>query len=227
MRRKIIYISDPQCGWCYGNAKNITDIYHRFKSVFDFELLNGGMWVDEHSPRGGQQISNYIKERAHQITAITGRSIHSSFFELIADTKQILSSLEPSAAIVLVKELKPESTFVFAKQLQDAMFKEGKPLDVLRTYLPLLKHLDIDHEKFENHWMTNQNLENTFKEFALSKFMTKSYPTLLLQEGDNVTTIASGYFDLKTVESKLMLLDSSVIKQQDNDHNYCKINRDC
>ena len=38
---KIIYIMDPQCGWCYGNSDNITALQEEFKDDFEANLRRG------------------------------------------------------------------------------------------------------------------------------------------------------------------------------------------
>ncbi|WP_109301048.1 DsbA family protein [Aquimarina sp. AU474] len=225
MKGKLIYVSDSQCGWCYGNGENISMIYNTFKNDFDFEFLNGGMWVGQDAPRGGRQISDYINARAPRLTAITGRDIDPAFFGLIADPSQVLSSLEPSAAIVLIKELNPEHTFTFAKEVQNALFKEAKPLDILDTYIPILEKLAIDQTQFTNRWMQDDNLTKTHKEFQIARGMANGFPTFILEQGDKKTVLASGYFDVQAMKDHISGIKA--IDKKEIGGEFCEIEGDC
>lgn len=203
MQTKLIYVMDIQCGWCYGNSKNIQTVYNRFKDQVDFEFLNGGMWLGPQAPVGGEQISNYIKSQAPRLTQYTGMPISDAFFSLIKDNTYRLSSLEPSAAGVVVKKLAPEKAVDFAKELQRVYFALGQRPDELDTIIPLLKALDISVEQFEKEWMSEDNLEQTAKEFNRAGQLANGFPAFLIQKGEHIDVLASGYFDLATIVAKL------------------------
>ena len=203
MKKKLIYVMDIQCGWCYGNSKNIQTVYETFKDKVDFEFLNGGMWVGKHAPQGGEQISDYIKSQAPRLTAYTGMPLSESFFNLIKDPTYTLSSLEPSAAVVLIKTLAPEHVVAFAKEVQRVHFTQGKRLDELDTYLPILNQYNIDVNQFKTDWLSDENLEQTALEFQKGRNLANGFPTFLIQEGDSTSVLASGYFDLDQMVNKL------------------------
>lgn len=203
MKKKLIYVMDIQCGWCYGNSKNIQTVYETFKGKVDFEFLNGGMWVGKHAPQGGEQISDYIKSQAPRLTAYTGMPLSEPFFNLIKDSTYTLSSLEPSAAVVLIKTLAPEHVVAFAKEVQRVHFTQGKRLNELDTYLPILDQYSIDVDSFKIGWLSDNNLEQTALEFQKGRRLANGFPTFLIQEGDSTSVLASGYFDLDQMVNKL------------------------
>ena len=47
MKTKIYYVMDTMCGWCYGFSDVITKIQEKYKEVYDFSILPGGMWVGD------------------------------------------------------------------------------------------------------------------------------------------------------------------------------------
>lgn len=192
---KLIYVMDPHCGWCYGNSGNITDLYSEFSDQIDFELMVGGMWVGYNAPNGGSAFERFINNHSPQMEATTGAYVSKVFYELVKDSSYVFSSLEPAAAIVLIKDLAPEHTFAFAKALQRSIFAEGKRLDKIETYQPILRELKIEPEEFEKNWMSESNISKTQKEINSAKQMASGFPTLLFHDESGTHPLASGYFN--------------------------------
>ena len=194
---------DAQCGWCYGNSSNIMKIKDIFKDQYAFELLTGGMWTGTHAPRGGEKLSEFLKTNGPRMSTITGAHLSEAFYRLAQDDSYIFSSLEPNAAICLVKQLKPDAAFLFAKKTQEALYIRGERLDKLQTYVPILNELSIDRDVFKLNWMRDENLANVYREFSESSKYANGFPTLLRQNGTKIELIASGYFNLDDVMSRL------------------------
>lgn len=203
MNTKLIYVMDPQCGWCYGNSKNITAIYNEFKDEMEFELLSGGMWVGKNAPQAGEQISSYIVPQIPRLTAYTGMEISNEFKTLISNSDYVLSSLEPSAAIVLFKKMAHEKAVYMSKEVQQALFVDAKPLDELETYLPILEKYNLDKEKFKAAWLEEDNLKETQQEFNRARSLANGFPTLILEVNGKQQVLASGYFELEAMRKRI------------------------
>lgn len=192
--KKIIYLLDPQCGWCYGNGSNISAVYEKFKSEVAFEFLTGGMWTGEDAPIGGASLSQFMQTNGPRLTATTGAPLSDAFYELAKDETYTFSSYEASAAFVLVKELSIENALIFIEKIHYAQFVEGKRLDDKETYHQILEELKIDIIAFDEKWLSEDNKKSTEAEFIIAQDLTSGYPTLVLQDGEKYTRISSGYF---------------------------------
>lgn len=202
-KMKITYIMDPQCGWCYGNSENITALQEEFKDDFNFELLVGEMWLGQNAPVGGDGLSHFLQNHAPRMTATTGTQVDRSYYELAKDSTYSFSSLEPSAAIQLVKETAADKTFLFAKKVQHALFVKGKRLDEKETYIEILKTMALDTTAFNSLWMNADNISKTKNEFTEASNLTGGFPTLVLTKDGQTETLASGYFTKETMIRKL------------------------
>lgn len=201
--KKLIYIMDAHCGWCYGNSNNISNLENEFKNAYDFELLVGGMWTGSNAPKGGSSFNNFINTHSPQMEKATGAYVDQKFFDLTKDSSYTFSSLEPSCAIVLIKELSPEKTIAFAKAIQNTIFAEGKRLDKLDTYIPILKKLNIDIESFKSKWMSTDNLTKTQNEFLRAHQLANGFPTLVLKKDGQHKVLSSGFFNYKEIANIL------------------------
>lgn len=200
---KLTYVMDPQCGWCYGNSENITALQEVFKDDFDFELHVGGMWLGQNAPLGGDDLSQFIQNQAARMTATAGAQVDKRYYELAKDSTYSFSSLEPSAAIQLVKETSTDKTFLFAKKVQHALFAEGKRLDEKETYIEILKTMALDTTAFNSLWMNADNISKTKKEFIEASNLTGGFPTLVLTKDGQPEALASGYFTKEIMIQKL------------------------
>ncbi len=201
--KKLIYVSDPQCGWCYGNGENILSIYNEFKADFEFELLNGGMWIGEHAPTGGEKTSDYIQSQAPRLMSYTGVEISEAYFAMLKDPKYVLSSLEPCSAIMAIKQMAPDFVFEFSKEIQKAQFVLGSRLEEIESYLPILNKMGLSSDEFQSLWLTEKNLELCMAEFDIADKITNGFPTLLLQDEKDLKVLASGYFNLEEMKENL------------------------
>jgi putative protein-disulfide isomerase len=203
---KLIYISDPLCGWCYGNSKNILEIKRQFASQFDFEILMGGMWLPPNTKSGGDNLSKFMQEHVPPMEKTTGAKVSEAFYQLANNPNYVFSSLEASAASVLVKKLKPEVAFEFASAVQTRFYQEGAPLDQTATYLPILQKLGIDSDQFKTQWLQDDNLRMTKAEFTRAGTLANGFPTLLIEMNGEMGKITAGYFDLEAMSNHLKKL---------------------
>ena len=202
-KSNLIYVMDPQCSWCYSNSGNIEEIEKALDGKISIDLKVAGMWLDNEAPRGGATYFEDITQNFPRLLARTGADIGTAYYDLASDPTYTFSSLEPAAAIVLVRDMNPEKTLIFAKNIERALFLEGKRLDKLETYLEILNKLHIDSQAFRKNWMSADNLSKTRAEFESAKKLASTYPSLLLQQGKKRQIIGKGYFTKEEVVPKI------------------------
>lgn len=196
---KLIYVMDPQCGWCYGNSKNISELTEKVKGKLATELLVGGMWIGPQAPKGGENLSNFIEAHSPRMEKTTGAFVSPAFYALTKDASYTFSSMDACAAIVAVKTIAPEKTFPFAGKVQKAQFADAHRYDQLETYTTILKELNIDINAFKALWKTPENLKATQQDFQSAQQLVSGFPGLLLYKDGKYQLLASGYFNLEQV----------------------------
>jgi putative protein-disulfide isomerase len=184
----------------------MLEIKRQFSDKFEFEILTGGMWVPPNTRSGGNELSNFMKQHAPPMIQTTGAIVSDKFYDLANNSNYTFSSLEASAAQVLVKQIKPEVTFEFASAVQKRFYQEGLQLNKLNTYIPILNDLGVDSSIFEEQWLSEGNLDLTQKEFKRASTMANGFPTLLIQMNGELGKITSGYFPLDAMKNHLTKL---------------------
>lgn len=194
---------DPHCGWCYANGSNIEYVYKTFKNYLAFEVMAGGMWLNDRAPVGGNELKTFIDEHAPQLIEKTGAILSDDYLALVKNPEYTFSSLEPSAAMQAVKTMAPHKTLAFSKLVQASIYIEGKRLDKLETYLPILAMLQLDRKTFEATWMSTENKVKTLAEMDYVQGFSTGFPALILKQNEKYYRIASGYFEGVTVVNGL------------------------
>ncbi len=201
--KKIIYVMNPMCGWCFGNSKSFDELYENYKNKYEIEVYLGAMWLKNDAPFGSASLKDFVVSDAVRLKEITKQSPSEKFFDLAGDTSYRFDSFFPASAIMAVKKLDNKKLVKFMQMVQKRQFIDGFKLDKIEAYEEILKSLSIDVNEFKKLWLSDENSEALYEEFDKARQIANSYPTLLLKDDLNMEVLARGYFDYKDIENKL------------------------
>jgi putative protein-disulfide isomerase len=201
---KIIYVFDALCGWCYGFSPVIKQCYDNHKANFSFEVLSGGMMIGE---RVGSinEIAPYIKTAYKTVENTTGVKFGEAYLRVLEDGSMILNSELPSIALSLFKQYFPEQSVLFAHEIQNALYFDGRDPNEFETFRYIAVNHGIDPDEFEAKMKTESAKEAAYYDFALAKQLrVESYPAVLMQTSETgFYLIAKGYTDFETLEFRI------------------------
>ncbi|HVI48671.1 MAG TPA: DsbA family protein [Chitinophaga sp.] len=200
---KLVYIMDPLCGWCYGNAANIIHTYETFREHIPFEIIPGGMWAGHNARMQSLQMAAYFRNHDQQIAAMTGTAFGEAYFEFIQREDVLLNSEIPSRAIVTAQHLWPGISPEFMAAVQKARYYYGKDLNHYSTYEAILQQLNLDNDAFRQHFDSPAMKAATQAAFARAASYAMSYPTLLLETGNRTILIEQGYSSAEEIISNI------------------------
>ena len=204
--KKLIYIMNPMCGWCFGNSQNMQNLSQEFGEKIEIEYIVGEMWTGINAPKGSKGLGDFVSQDAINLKNTTGLSPSQNFFDLAYDESYTFDSTFPSLAITYVKRTAKTKLSAFIKKVLDAQFLDGKKLTAVETYESIFKELDLDFNDFLKEWESTQNKEELNKNFKKARELASSYPTLLLEDGENHTVLNRGYFSYDTMKVTLNTL---------------------
>lgn len=201
---KIIYVYDALCGWCYGFSPVLKQCYEMHKNDFDFEVLSGGMMMGD---RIGSinDIAPYIKTAYHAVENTTGVKFGEAYLRVLEDGSMILNSELPSIALSLFKQYFPDQSVLFAHEIQNALYFDGRDPNEFETFRYIAVNHGIDPDEFEAKMKTESAKEAAYYDFALAKQLrVESFPTVLMQTSETgFYLIAKGYTDFETLEFRI------------------------
>ena len=207
MHPTILYCYDAYCGWCYGFSPVIKQISENYKDKFSFEVLSGGMILNE-KPKPISVLAPYIQQAHKIVEEHTGIKFGSDFLWHInnADKSDWYPDSEKSAiAMCVYKDYYPENQVAFAADLQYALNYEGRDLCDDESYRHLLEKYSIPAEDFYSKLHSEEYKDKARYEFALVKqLQVTGFPAALLQVSETkFYLISRGYINYETMKERV------------------------
>ncbi|MDC1067899.1 DsbA family protein [Candidatus Kapabacteria bacterium] len=212
---KILYIFDPLCGWCYPMADVINKSITKYSNDFDFEIISGGMVLGERAGKIGEKFA-YVNDAYKSVESHTGAKFGPAFLKELEKGELMMSSLEPSIALQVVKELDPSSAFKFAHSLQNALYFDGIDLTSFDNLLKIAKDNNVDENDFTDLYNSEDYSRKTLSDFEFaSKLGVNGFPTILLEKNQEYYLIARGYqhfIDLNNIFRKIIKSNEETVE---------------
>ncbi len=200
---KIIYVYDALCSWCYGFSPVIQSFYDQYNSQFDFEILSGGMVLEDKILGANQSEINSSLYK--NIETLTGTQFGIAFLNHFENGSVVFNSEKPSIALSIIKSILPDKAFQFAHDLQKSIYYDGKSPIEYDIYRYLAVNFGIDPDEFIAKMNLPEFIDAAHYDFALGKQLkVEGYPAVLLQANESMFyLIAKGYTDFETLELRL------------------------
>ena len=207
MKKKIYYVMDTMCGWCYGFSDVISGIQEKYKDRYDFSILPGGMWTGNDVKVMNESLGSYIKEHNAKIEELTNKKFGEAFNKKVLGSKDVMLDSFPGAkAVVLIQKLKPEIAFSFLKKVQEAFFIDGQDPNQLETYFAIAESFQISKEVFEKEFYSEELTKETVKAFSMAALMgAMTFPTVLEVDRGKGRIISQGYSTFEELDRILSL----------------------
>lgn len=190
---RLLYFFDPLCGWCYGFSPVIRDIAAT-EDTISVEIVCGGMITGEREGPIGKQFADYILGAIPRVQEMTGVTFGEAYKDRIRDGSYYSSSVKPSIAIVVARELLPDQIVPFAADLQKAFYAEGKDVNGDTFYRDLAKAYGLDPQLFLDKMNDPAYKAKAEAEFARTQqFGVNGFPCLVTEWNGQYYMVSSGF----------------------------------
>jgi putative protein-disulfide isomerase len=208
---QVLYIYDPLCGWCFGFSSVIKKLSEAYAADLDFDIISGGMMVDEREGLLDSQMGAYILDTIPRLEEYTGVTFGEAYKQQVASGTLYQSSVKPSVALSVFKTYYPAKGISFASSLQHALFVEGKSLEANDTYIELLHLYDIKDDTFLVKLNSEEYRYAAYQEFNFAKELgVTGFPAVIAIHKDKYYSVSRGYQsynNLKPVFDRLKTFD--------------------
>ncbi len=197
----LIYVWDAYCGWCYGFSKSLK-AFHENHPELPVTVLSGGLFVGERK----QPISAYthIPEANMRISQLTGAEFGDSYQSLLKEGTFVLDSETAAIGFSALRFFAPEHSLVLASSMQRAFYYEGKSLSDPATYREIAIANNLDPDAVLARLEDVETIKDANTDFLkVQQLGIQSYPTLLLQKGNELIALGGGVMTAEKIEARL------------------------
>jgi putative protein-disulfide isomerase len=200
--KRIVYVADPMCSWCWGFSPVIAAIDDAFGEAAPLRLVVGGLRAGETRAMDAKSKA-YVRHHWEQVHETTGQPFRFDFFErdgFVYDT-------EPACrAAVAVRNLAPDSTLAYFKAVQRGFYAEG--LDVTRsdTLAGIAAANGVAAAAFEGVFAAPEIAEATRADFELAQALgVTGFPAVVLKDDAGYAFLTIGYQPFEALKPYLEL----------------------
>lgn len=195
----LIYIGDPMCSWCYGIAGELEQVREKYDDELNFELVMGGL-----RPYNTQTMVELKDFLSHHWEAVHEASGQPFTYGILDDQEMTYDTEPPARATVVVRQLQPNKEFAFFHEVQKLFYLHNKNTHLSESYHDILTTLEIDTKEFDKLFESDEMKELVRKDFERAGEMgVQGFPTLVLQQGDQLTLIANGYASYEDMAQRI------------------------
>lgn len=201
MKHKLIYCYDALCGWCYGFSPSLQFFVERHQAELEVEVLSGGMITgDRIGPIG--TVASYIHWAYKEVEQRTGVTFGHAFLnDTLKTGTATFTSIPAAIAMCVFKAQLPNRQLSYATRLQQGIYYDGIHPTDFAAYEKMAKEKGWEGEDFQGLMRDERYEAQAQQSFQRVKAMGVSgFPTLLLQKGETLYTIAHSAVSLDYLE---------------------------
>lgn len=194
------YFADPMCSWCWGFSPVIEAIREAYRDRLKVALILGGLRVGTTEAMGAQQREE-ILQHWRDVHEKTGQSFR---FDGALDEGFVYDTEPACRAVVAMATLAPETVFPLFKAIQMAFYGEGREVTHREVLAALAEGLGVERAAFLTAFESDQARTKTLAHFQMArKLEVRGFPTLVMQQGERLMPLASGYRPLAELRTDI------------------------
>jgi putative protein-disulfide isomerase len=187
--RRLTYVFDAYCGWCYGFGPAFAALAAHVEDSADIEIISGGLFAG--ARRGPIGNFGHIRAANRRIHELTGVTFGPSYEALLDGGQFMLDSTDAAAGLLALMEEGPTLAVAFVEDVQRAFYQDGRSLSDPGTYDLIAQRYGLPGEAVAKRSRSPQMRAKAEAGFERARALgVDSYPTLMLTTGDQTVRFA-------------------------------------
>lgn len=201
---KIYYVYDPLCVFCYGFSPLIHKLYKKYSDRIDFELLPGGLWIDDNVKHVTPQVAANLRKASEKVSNMSGKAFGEAFYKLL-DTDHVFDSFAGSKAMATITDMKLKDPFDYLNLIYESTFINGKDSNDINEYSKAAETLNMNSDLFTSSYLDEEMIEKTYSLIKKAKELgVKSFPTVLVEKNNEYYSYPINYSSFSALENWLL-----------------------
>lgn len=205
MSKRLIYVHDPMCSWCWGFSDSYRSLIEHLPDSIEVVRLLGGLAADsdEAMPEPMKAMLQETWRRIEQV--VPGKHFNFDFWRNCAPRR---STYPACRAVIAAREQGGEYDDLMTLQIQRAYYQQARNPSDNETLIELSAEMGLDAELFASQLVSSETQQQLVDEISLARSMgINGFPSLVLDIDGRLESILVNYTD---VNSMLAQIDESL-----------------
>ena len=194
MSKKLVYVHDPMCSWCFGFSKVYQQLTEQLPENIELIRLLGGLAPDtgEIMPESTRQMVQQNWQRIEQ--RIPGVKFNYDFWTRCQPRR---ATYPACRAVIAAREQGDEFDVLMTRQIQQAYYRQARNPSDNETLIELAGEIGLNQARFSEQLVADQTQQQLLDEIATARSIGISgFPSLVLQEEDRLKSVLVNYTDV-------------------------------
>ena len=203
--RKLIYVGDPMCSWCWGFAPEIESL----SGDHPLEVVVGGLRPGPAAQPIEDRMAERLRHHWVEVAERTGQPFDTSFLDRrdgwVYDT-------EPAAiAVTLMRTLNEAQTLDYFTSVQHAFYAEGQDVTDFEVLARLAEESGVDREDFQVQLGSDESKKRAWADFSTARnWGISGFPTLVGElTDDRLALLARGWAEADLIRTRISSLSEA------------------
>jgi len=202
MNKKLIYVHDPMCSWCYGFSKTYRQLIENLPDDIEVIRLLGGLAPDteEIMPESTRQMVQQNWVRISQV--IPGVEFNYDFWTKCQPRR---ATYPACRAVIAAREQGDEYDVAMTHKIQQAYYQQARNPSENETLTDLAGETGLDQDRFAEQLMDESTQQQLLDEIATARSIGISgFPSLVLQKDDRLESVLVNYNDVDAMLRQIL-----------------------
>ena len=194
MSKKLIYVHDPMCSWCFGFSTVYQQLTEQLPENIELIRLLGGLApdADEIMPESTHQMVQQNWQRIEQL--IPGVEFNYDFWTKCQPRR---ATYPACRAVIAAREQGDEFDISMTRQIQQAYYRQARNPSDNETLIELAGEIGLDQGRFSAQLVADQTQQRLLDEIAMARSIGISgFPSLVLQTDGKLESVLVKYTDV-------------------------------
>jgi putative protein-disulfide isomerase len=185
----LIYIMDPMCSWCWAFAPQLQAVRERFPGL-PVSYIMGGLAADCADPMPAP-LAQQIQSTWHQIETRTGTAFNHAFWTRNSPRR---ATFDACRAVIAATRIRPDAQEAMIQAIQEGYYLQAKNPSDRSVLVQMAQQIGLDAQRFADYLADDMTQGMLQQHLAIKGSLgVQGFPTLLLQQGEELHWLSTGY----------------------------------
>ena len=193
MGKRLIYVHDPMCSWCWGFAETWQSLTEQLPAELPIIRLLGGLAPDSDEPMPESMQSMLQQTWQHIEQVIPGKHFN---FEFWTKCKPRRSTYPACRAVIAAREQGDEYDGLMTARIQQAYYQQARNPSDDSTLIELAAEIGLDTARFAGQLTAGSTQQTLLDEISTARSMgINGFPSVVLEQDDELRRVSTHYTD--------------------------------